>query len=257
MEEHGVLTSASAIAFQVLTALIPLALVVVSILGFLHLGSVWSDDLGPQFKAQVSKQVFAVADDVVQRTLSKEQVWWLTAGLVFYLWQVSGAARAIMGVLSEIYDDGDDRSFRRRYLTSIGLGAGVTVLVLLALVAANFGRALLGLDHPGFLVETLVFVARWGAALALLSTAVWLLLRFAPAHPAPHRWVSFGSALCVIAWVGTSLVFALYVTQVADYNSIFGSLATVFVLLTYLYLSAASFLIGAEVDALVREQWRA
>lgn len=73
----------------------------------------------------------------------------------------------------------------------------------------------------------------------------------------PHRWISFGSALCVVAWVGTSLVFGLYVTQIADYNSIFGSLATVFVLLTYLYLSAASFLIGAEVDALVREQWRA
>ena len=61
----------------------------------------------------------------------------------------------------------------------------------------------------------------------------------------------------MVAWVGTSLVFGLYVTQIADYNSIFGSLATVFVLLTYLYLSAASFLIGAEVDALVREQWRA
>ena len=53
----------------------------------------------------------------------------------------------------------------------------------------------------------------------------------------------------MIAWVGTSLVFGLYVTEIADYGSIFGSLATVFVLLTYLYLSAASFLIGAEVDA--------
>jgi uncharacterized BrkB/YihY/UPF0761 family membrane protein len=78
-----------------------------------------------------------------------------------------------------------------------------------------------------------------------------------PARPAPHRWISLGSAPCVIAWVGTSLVFGLYVTQIADYNSIFGSVATVFVLLTYRYLSAASFLIGAEVDALVRDKWRA
>lgn len=82
---------------------------------------------------------------------------------------------------------------------------------------------------------------------------MWLLLRFAPAHPGPQRWISFGSGLCVIAWVGTSLVFGFYVTQIADYSSIFGSLATVFVLLTYLYVSAVSFLIGAEVDALVRE----
>ena len=60
----------------------------------------------------------------------------------------------------------------------------------------------------------------------------------------------------MIAWLGTSVVFGLYVTQVADYNSIFGSLATVFVLLSYLYVSAVSFLIGAEVDAIVRDQWR-
>jgi membrane protein len=100
------------------------------------------------------------------------------------------------------------------------------------------------------------FVLRWGLALALLFTAVWLLLRFAPAHPGPHGWISFGSALCVIAWVGTSLVFGLYVTQVADYNSIFGSLATVFVLFSYLYVSSVSFLIGAEVDAIVRDTWQ-
>jgi hypothetical protein len=29
------------------------------------------------------------------------------------------------------------------------------------------------------------------------------------------------------------------------------------VLLTYLYVSAISFLIGAQLDAVVREQWRA
>jgi membrane protein len=256
MEEHGVLTYASAIAFQVLTGLIPLALLVLSIMGFLHLESVWTDDLGPQFKAQVSKEVWAVADDVVHRTLGQEQLWWLTAGVVFTVWQLSGAVRAIMGVLSEIYNDGEDRSFKSRYATSIVLGTSVAALVLLAFAVARFGREMLGLDDPGFLVEAVVFVVRWGTALALLSTAVWLLLRFAPAHPAPHRWVSFGSGLCVIAWVGTSLVFSLYVTQVADYGSIFGSLATVFVILTYLYLSAASFLIGAEVDAIVRDAWR-
>ena len=256
MEEHDVLTYASAIAFQVLTSLIPLALVVLSIMGLLHLENLWTDDLGPQFKAQVSKEVYAVGDDVARRTLGQEQLWWLTIGLVFTVWQVSGVARAIMSVLSVIYNDGEDRSFKSRYVTSIALGTGVTVLVLAAFGDARFGREVLGLDEPGFAVEAIVFVVRWGLALALLSTAVWLLLRFAPAHPDPHRFISFGSALCVLAWVGTSLVFGLYVTQVADYNSIFGSLATVFVLLSYLYVSSVAFLVGAEVDAIVRDAWR-
>ena len=54
------------------------------------------------------------------------------------------------------------------------------------------------------------------------------------------------------AWAGTSIVFGIYVTDIADYGSIFGSLATVFLLMTYLYLSACAFLIGAQVDAIVR-----
>jgi membrane protein len=252
MEEHDLLTYASAIAFKVMTSLIPIALLVVSIMGFLDLESAWTKDLAPEVKAQVSKQVFAVIDDVVRRTLGSKQGWWLTAGFVFTLWQASGVARGVMGALSSIYGDGDNRSFIRRYATSFALGLAVAVCVIGALVVVRFGPELLGLGDVGWLADVALFVVRWGVALALLSTAVWVLLRFAPAKPGPHRWVSFGSGLCVLAWVGTSVVFGVYVTDIADYGSIFGSLATVFLLMTYLYVSACAFLIGAQVDALVR-----
>jgi membrane protein len=252
MEEHDLLTYASAIAFQVMTALIPMALLVLSVMGFLQLESVWTQDLAPQVKEQVSPQVFAVLDDVVRKTLGSKQGWWLTIGVVFTLWQASGVARAIMGALSSVYGDGDDRSFVRRYVTSVGLGLGVALVVIAALVDARFGESILGLGDVPWAAEVVLFVVRWGLALALLSTAVWLLLRFAPAHPGPHRWVSFGSGLCVLAWVLTSVVFGIYITDIANYGSIFGSLATVFILMTYLYVSACAFLIGAQLDAIVR-----
>ena len=252
MEEHDLLTYASAIAFQVMTALIPIALLVLSVMGFLQLESVWTQDLAPQVKDQVSPQVFAVLDDVVRKTLGSKQAWWLTIGVVFTLWQASGVARAVMGALTSVYGGGDDRSFVRRYATSVALGLAVALFVIAALVDVRFGAPILGLDHLGWLAAAVVFLVRWGIALALLSTAVWVLLRFAPAHPGPHRWVSFGSGLCVMAWVGTSVVFGLYVTDVADYGSIFGSLATLFILMTYLYVSACAFLIGAQIDAIVR-----
>ena len=253
MEEHDLLTYASAIAFQVMTSLIPLALLTLSIMGFLQLEDLWTDDLGTQFEKQVSKEVFAVADDVVRKTLSEKQVFWLTLGAVFTVWQLSGAVRAIMGALSSVYGGGEDRSFRRRYLTSFALGIAVTALVLLAIAIVRFGSAVVGIDDPGFAVAAVLFVVRWGLALVLLSTAVWLLLRYAPARPGPTGWISFGSGVCVIAWIGTSLVFGFYATSIADYGSIFGSLATVFVLFTYLYISSCAFLIGVQLDAIVRK----
>ena len=68
--------------------------------------------------------------------------------------------------------------------------------------------------------------------------------------------MGFGSIVVVTAWVGTSLVFGLYLTSIADYGSIFGALATVVVALTYLYLASSAVLVGAQVDALVRERVR-
>ena len=55
-------------------------------------------------------------------------------------------------------------------------------------------------------------------------------------------------------WVVMSLIFSWYVTSVADYGSIFGSLATVIVAMEYLYLSSIVFLTGIQVDSLARSR---
>jgi uncharacterized BrkB/YihY/UPF0761 family membrane protein len=67
----------------VLTSLIPLALLVLAVAGFLEVEELWTEDLALQFEAQVSEEVYAVADEVVRRTLGDEQLFWLTVGLVF------------------------------------------------------------------------------------------------------------------------------------------------------------------------------
>ena len=52
----------------------------------------------------------------------------------------------------------------------------------------------------------------------------------------------------------TSIGFGIYVTYIASYGSVFGHLATVFVLLLYLWLLASAFLVGIQLDACVRER---
>ncbi len=64
-------------------------------------------------------------------------------------------------------------------------------------------------------------------------------------------WVSFGSLLVVVAWLGTSLAFTAYLVHVADYGNIFGALATIIVVFEYLYIATVAFLTGAQLDALI------
>jgi len=76
------------------------------------------------------------------------------------------------------------------------------------------------------------------------------LYYFAPDVVQPWRWITPGSVVAVIGWIVTSVGFSYYVTNFASYNVTYGSIGTVIVLLTWLYLTGVFLLIGGEVNAM-------
>ena len=248
------LTYASAISFQTFFALIPLGLFALGMLGTLHLQEVWQRTLAPEVRSGLSPDAFRVVNDTVTQVLERRQLVWATLGALLAVWEVSGAVRAVMGILNRLYGTTERRGFIRRYAVSIGLSAVVSVLVLGAVAIVLLGPvAAAAAFGQGGAVGVAVFFARWLVAVALLLLTVGLLVRLAPDKARPWRWVSFGAAVSVGGWIAMSLIFAWYVRDVADYTSLFGNLATVIVVLEYLYLSAIVFLTGVVIDALTRQ----
>ncbi|MEA2449331.1 MAG: rane protein [Thermoleophilaceae bacterium] len=245
-EDHDLLTYASAISFRVLFAVLPLALLGLGLLGAFGLTDVWSTDVAPQVKAQTSGPAFQVIDDTVRRVLEDKQAFWATAGALIAIWEVSGAMRAIMTVLSRIYGDDESRDFWPRALRSIWLATLVTAMLLGAVATIAVVPRVL----DGFFGTVL----GWVAGAALLFATVGAIVRLAPVRDRPLRWVSFGSVLVIIGWIAGSLLFRWYVTSVADYGSIFGSLAVVMIVFGYLYLMAIVFLTGLQLDAMIRHE---
>ena len=88
----------------------------------------------------------------------------------------------------------------------------------------------------------------------MLLVVVALVVRFAPAKQRPWHWVSFGAGISVGGWGLMTFAFWWYLTNVADYGTMFGNLATIVVVLEYLYLSVIVFLSGILVDSLTRAQ---
>jgi membrane protein len=253
MREHALLVFASAIAFQVLFALIPLVLFGLGLLGGLGLDDQWTNEWAPTVRDSMSKPAFQVVDDTVTRALGQQQVFWMTAGGALAIWRISSTTRTIMGAFDRIYDSRRERSFAEQMRVSILLGAAVAGLLL-----ASAGCVVLGDEalRAAGIESGWILWLRWPVALALLFTVVTLLVAYAPADHQPPQWVTFGSIVVVGAWAGTSLVLGLYLSSLADYGSIFGALATVVVVLAYLYVSSSAVLTGAQLDALVRERVR-
>ena len=248
--DNDLLTYASAISFQILSSLVPFLLFGFGVLGFLHLDDVWSRELAPEIKAGISDAAFGFVDEAIRKALTSRQAFWISAGFLIALWEVSGAVRAVMGALNTVYGIETRRSWTRRMLVSTALAIAVGACWLAAIAVVVGGPLAYGDVHGA--VAAALFLARWATAGALLLLAVAVLLHYAPEQRSPLQWVTFGAVLIMAGWLAMSLGFGVYLRYVADYNSIFGGLATIVVLIGYLYGSAVVFLGGVQVDALAR-----
>jgi membrane protein len=231
---------------------VPFLLFGFAMLGFLHLDDVWSKELAPQLKASVAGATFTFVDETVRKALLSRQAFWISAGFLLALWQVSGAVRVVMGALNTVHGIETQRSWGRRMAVSTALALMVGACWLGAIAAVVLSPALYG--DPEGVLSALALLARWAVAGALLLLAVAVLLHFAPERRQPLHWVTFGALLIMAGWLAMSLGFGIYLREIADYNSIFGGLATIVVLIAYLYMSAVVFLGGVQLDAIARRR---
>ena len=250
LDRHGVLTDATAIAFRMLFALAFLTLTGLAFAGAVHLEWIWRHQLGPNVGRMVSPNFYKELDHSVDQVLTTQRWWWLSIGLVLTLWQVSSGVRALMTALDSIYEVEDRRPFWLRMGLSITLAA--LIVVALFLIA---GLLLLSASQPSTptiirIAETILRFVFSAAALLFLVTA---LLQFTtPAH-VRVKWVTLGSSITIVIWLATSWVFGWYIANFAyrGYQQAFGVLSLLIVAMTYLYVAAVAFLIGAELDALL------
>ena len=178
----------------------------------------------------------------------------LSFGLVISLaatvWASAGGVRAIATGLNLIDGVEAARGLVKRAGVSLALtlGAMVEAVVMLTLVA-GFPVVVdrLGLDP---VAAALAQGVRWLLLVVALGVGLAVLYRWAPDRPPPRwRWLSWGTVSAIVLWALGSVGFAVYVDNFGSYNSTYGSIAAVIVLMLWLFLSAFAVLFGAVVDA--------
>jgi membrane protein len=92
-------------------------------------------------------------------------------------------------------------------------------------------------------------IARWIIIPLCLIVALAVLYYFAPDVEQQWRWITPGSVCAVIGWILASLGFAYYVNNFGSYNTTYGSIGAVIVLLTWLYVTGFFILVGGELNS--------
>lgn len=241
------MTYSAALAFQALVALVPLTMLGLGILAAAGEADVWRESIAPHIDGRVTEPVFLAIDYSVDRLLESGSAGLIAFAFVFALWYLTLPIRAVMEALNAIHDVRDSRAFLRRLVTAVALALAVGV----CLVAAGLVLAVAPAISGGAL-DTLFSLGRWLVAAVLLALLVGLLMRYAPAERPEKRWASAGSLLVIAVWIVASLLFRVYATSLADFKSPIGTLTAFLVLTAYVFTTAAIFLVGAQLDELLR-----
>ncbi len=171
------------------------------------------------------------------------------ASVLAVLWSVSTGTLGLIRAVNAAYDADESRSFvRLRAIAFVfTLGAIVYVLFAVALVtAAPSALRWIGLEGTA---PALIAVLRWPALALAMIAGTAVIYRYAPSRPpAGWRWVSFGSLVASALWLAGSAVFSWYVSSFARFNQVYGSLGAVIVLLLWIFLTAYTVLLGAEIN---------
>jgi membrane protein len=167
------------------------------------------------------------------------------------LWDLVLAILAIMEALNRIHDVEEKRSLGRRALTAV-----VLAIISGVCFVGSFLIITVAPRAKGDVTHFVFGVGRWLVATVLLAVIVASVMHLGPAQRPEKRWASVGSLLIIAVWIVASLLFKLWVSHVADFKSPIGSLTVLLFLSWYVFISSAIFLVGAQIDELLRREAR-
>lgn len=174
-----------------------------------------------------------------------------TVGIGFLFVVAVMLISAIDNTLNSIWRD----TSQRRFIVSLAI-----YWMILTLGPVLIGS---GLAATSYLISLTQFAEEyvsgvrsfmlWFVPVVTSFFAFVLLYQLVPNRTVKFRYAAFGAVIAAILFELSKQVFSLYITYFPTYQAIYGALATVPILLIWIYLSWNIVLVGAELTVSLEE----
>jgi membrane protein len=253
MREHNLTLISAGVAFYAFLAFIPMLIALVSIYGLV------ADP--KDVRRQVNDVAGGLPDDV--RTLVASQLTsivnanrtgvslTLIIALAVALWSASGGMAALITGINVAHERNEPKSFVKKRAKALMLTLGAILFLAIVVGLVAFLPSLVAKSGLGRNGRIALDVLRWPIVAVVMVIGIGTLYRLAPTGRGVRgkAFVTRGAIVATIGWLLASAGFAIYTSTYASYSKTYGSLASIVVVLLWLYLSSLVILLGAEVDA--------
>ena len=180
------------------------------------------------------------------------------AGIILGIYFGTVFIATISRALSQTHGVREDRNWWSKYIISFFMLFWFGIVILFCFNAIVFGEKLAGIAEVNF--QLAIPLQTWIGALNLpfialaligLALAVYLLT---PENYLTIRHALPGGIFFSIGWIIATKLFQLYVARYDRYNPTYLALASIIVLLTWMYLTCLLLLLGGKLNAILRRE---
>lgn len=244
---------AGAVAYQLSFAIVPVLALAIGLLG-----SVYGSDTAERELSVLLGQLYPALGSeelAIVRQLAEGRAVALGLGLVGTLLSIIAIHGSLDLALASVLGRKAERSFVRGNLEALAFAGGLLLLAIASVTISYGAQALqgplaaLGVDRP--MRTALQLISPFLGALPAFAF-FYLTYRVVPRMPVGGRAARIGALLATVLWEAAKLLFGVY-TRLLGAFAVYGSLAFVAGLLTWIYLTAVIILIGAEAVKVARD----
>src|SRR5881398_1884389 len=180
------------------------------------------------------------------------------AGIILGIYFGTVFVATIARALSHTYGMREDPHWWSKYIISFFMLFWFGIVIVFSFNAVVFGEKLAGVAEVNWQLSfpLQAWIARTNlplTAVALVGLALVLYL-FTPENYLTVRQVLPGAIFFAIGWIVATKLFQLYVARYDRYNPTYLALASIIVLLTWMYLTCLLLLLGGKLNAIIRRE---
>ena len=249
---HNVFGMSASLSFYALFALIPLILLIFFLLSQFVFSSdyaivklaILTGNLVPDFSNKIMVEVYSA---------SQAKAAWGALGLFVLLWTITPLASAMRSAFYTIATMVEAPSYFKRKFKDVLSVLGILLLFFLFTSAGFVIEQAVRFLAVHFPAVQLNIVGSFGT---LLLTTLLIIIFYKVSFPLRVAFVHLllGALLTAVLWLLMRPAFALFLTLNQNYGAVFGSMKTMFVSITWLYLNFAVFLLGTELMSTLRKK---
>lgn len=247
---HDVARDSAALTYYLLFAIFPLLIFVSTLLGVLELDiASITAVLAPILPSDVV-DIIRTYLEYVAANQSRQLLWF---SLVFSIWFPMRSTGCLMHSLRKAFGRSAPENILLGQLHTLLFTIWMIFVIGLTLALVVVGRRALYF-LSGFLPLSETFISVWGYLRFIIlglvmAISLGILYQLALGQRRPLREVLPGVGSSLAAWLLLSMAFSYYVENMARYAQLYGSIATIVVVLLWLYMSGQVLILGAELSA--------